>query len=285
MPSKKTLKITLIFLLIILIILACIIFYAFKIEPFKIRVNKIDLSENQNSPIKLVQFSDTHIKSDFTYENFQKVVDLINQQNADIVVFTGDLYDNALKYSDNENIINLLKSIKAHHYKLAVYGNHDYFNIKSKSADTSTESLNYSQIMKKGGFTVLKQQSQILEINGKKIFIAGIEEDHCKAPKKFADPNEKNADYNILLCHQPFLYNPYEECDYNLILAGHTHGGQINIPFFSRIFALANGSNFFAGLYDLGPNKKLYTNVGVGTTRISARFRAVPEISVFSLDA
>ena len=96
-------------------ILACLAFYSFRIEPFNLRVQKIDLSKNQDHPLKLVQFSDTHIKPDFTAKNFEKVVDLINNQDADIVVFTGDLYDDAQKYSDNQNIINLLKNIKAKH--------------------------------------------------------------------------------------------------------------------------------------------------------------------------
>ena len=280
MIFSKTLKITLILLLIIFIILACFAFYSFKIEPFNLRIQKIDLSKNQNRPLKLIQFSDTHIKPDFTAQNFEKVVDLINQQDPDIVVFTGDLYDHAQKYSDNQNIINLLKNIKAKYLKLAVYGNHDYFNVRSKDEG---KSLNYSEIMEQGGFRVLKQKSEIFEIKGKKIFVAGLEYDRSKTPKKFANPSDKNADYNILLCHQPFLYEKYKECDYNLILCGHTHGGQINIPLFSKIFARKDGSNFFAGLYDLGENKKLYTNIGIGTTHISARFRAVPEISVFSL--
>lgn len=280
MILKKPLKITLIFLLILLVILACLAFYSFRIEPFNLRVNQFNLSKNKSNPLKLVQFSDTHIKPDFTAKNFEKVVDLINQQNPDIVVFTGDLYDHAQKYSDNQNIINLLQKIKANHLKLAVYGNHDYFNVRSKDQG---KSLNYSEIMKQGGFRVLKQTSEIFEIKGKKIFVAGLENDRSKTPKKFANPNNKNADYNILLCHQPFLYEPYKEYNYNLILCGHTHGGQINIPFISKILARENNSNFFAGLYDLGENKKLYTNIGIGTTRISARFRAVPEISVFSL--
>ena len=76
---------------IMLIIMASLAFYSFKIEPFRLLVNRINLSENQSNSLKLVQFSDTHIKPDFTAKNFQKVVDLINQQDPDIVVFTGDL--------------------------------------------------------------------------------------------------------------------------------------------------------------------------------------------------
>lgn len=278
---KKSLKIFLTIMITIIISLAGLLFYAFKIEPFNINVNNIDLSQNQTNCLKLVQFSDTHIKPDFTYENIQKVVDIINQQNTDIVVFTGDLYDNAPRYSDDTNIINLLKSINAKFGKFAIYGNHDYFSY------SSTEKVDgYSKIMKQSNFTLLKNQSKIIEMNGKKLFITGLncdDEYDNSHSTDFADPSNKSSDYNILLSHKPSTYEKYKVFDYNLILAGHTHGGQIKIPFISFHGSQEQCAGFFAGLYDLGPNKKLYTNIGIGTTRVSARFRAVPEISVFNL--
>lgn len=83
---KKLLKWFLIPTVIIIVISFSLIFYAFKIEPFKLNVNNIELSSTQSSSLKLVQFSDTHIKPDFTYENLKNVVDIINQQNAGIGV-------------------------------------------------------------------------------------------------------------------------------------------------------------------------------------------------------
>lgn len=278
---KKLLKWFLIPTVIIIVISFSLIFYAFKIEPFKLNVNNIDLSSTQSSSLKLVQFSDTHIKPDFTYENLKNVVDIINQQNADIGVFTGDLYDDAPKYSDDNNIINLLKSINAKYGKFAVYGNHDHFSY------SSTEKIDgYSKIMKKSGFTLLKNQSKIIEINGKRLFITGLncsDENDNSHSTDFANPKNHNSDYNILLSHKPSTYEKYKKFDYNLILSGHTHGGQIKIPFVLFHGSKEQCGEFFAGLYDLGPNKKLYTNIGIGTTRISARFKAVPEISVFNL--
>ena len=278
---KKSIKIFLSIIIVIMITLAGLFFYAFRIEPFNLNVNDVDISQNKASSVKLVQFSDTHIKPDFTHENFQKVVDAINQQNADIVVFTGDLYDDAPTYSDDKNIINLLKSINAKYGKFAVYGNHDYF---SYSATEDTDG--YSKIMEQSDFTLLKNKSKIVEINGKRLFITGLncsDEYDNNHSTNFADPSNKNSDYNILLSHKPSTYEKYKDFDYNLILAGHTHGGQIKIPFISFHSGKDQCAGFFAGLYDLGPNKKLYTNIGIGTTRVSARFRAVPEISLFNL--
>lgn len=278
---KKSTKIFLIIIITIILTLVGLFFYAFKIEPFNLNVNDVDISQNKTSSIKLVQFSDTHIKPDFTHENFQKVVDIINQQNADIVVFTGDLYDDAPAYSDDKNIIKLLKGINAKYGKFAVYGNHDYFS------NSSTDSMDgYSKIMKQSDFKLLKNQSKTVLIKEKKLFIAGLncdDELDNSHSTNFADPSNKNSDYNILLSHKPSTYEKYKEFDYNLILVGHTHGGQIKIPFISFHGGKKHCGGFFAGLYDLGPNKKLYTNIGIGTTRISARFRAVPEISVFDL--
>ena len=278
---KKSIKIFLSIIITIMIVLAGLFFYAFRIEPFNINVNDVNIAQDKTSSVKLVQFSDTHIKPDFTHENFQKVVDMINQQNADIVVFTGDLYDDAPRYSDDKNIVALLKSIDAKYGKFAVYGNHDNFSY------SSTDNIDgYSKIMKQSDFTLLKNQSKMIEINEKRLFVTGLNcDDECdnSHSKDFADPSNKNSDYNILLSHKPSTYEKYKEFDYNLILAGHTHGGQIKIPFISFHGGKDQCAGFFAGLYDLGPNKKLYTNIGIGTTIISARFRAVPEISVFNL--
>ena len=87
----------------LLILIGSCVFYAFKIEPYRIASNQLYLNEKTSDFIKVVQFSDTHIKADFNYKNLDKVVNYINKQNPDVVVFTGDLYDNYAKYHDDES--------------------------------------------------------------------------------------------------------------------------------------------------------------------------------------
>ena len=89
----KFLKILLGTVFTLLILIGSCVFYAFKIEPYRITSNQLSLNEKTSDFIKVVQFSDTHIKGDFTYKNLDKVVNYINKQNPDVVVFTGDLYD------------------------------------------------------------------------------------------------------------------------------------------------------------------------------------------------
>lgn len=87
----------------ILLLAGSCVFYAFKIEPYHITSNKLYLNEETSDSIRIVQFADVHIKEDFTYKNLDKVVNCINEQNPDVVVFTGDLYDNYDSRIHNEH--------------------------------------------------------------------------------------------------------------------------------------------------------------------------------------
>ena len=97
-------------------------------------------------------------------------------------------------------------------------------------------------------------------------------------------------DYHILLTHEPDTAENYLSSNYDFAVSGHSHGGQINIPFipFLNDFALASSSlsaKYGGGMYSIGQtsNINLYVNTGIGTTHISARFGVVPEIAVFQL--
>ncbi len=119
MIAMKFLKMIFISILIILISAGGCIYYAFRIEPYRLEVKEYHLTEQKEDSevIKIVQFSDVHIKEDYTFENLDKVVKCINEQNPDVVVFTGDLYDNYAKYSDDANIIAELQKIEAKYEK------------------------------------------------------------------------------------------------------------------------------------------------------------------------
>ena len=116
----KFLKIFLGTIFLLLLFAGSCIFYAFKIEPYRITANDIYINEKSSDILKVVQFSDTHIKEDFTYQDLGKVVNKINEQNPDVVVFTGDLYDNYAKYHDDDNIIKELQKINATYDKIAI---------------------------------------------------------------------------------------------------------------------------------------------------------------------
>ena len=125
------------------------ILYAMFIEPDLLRVIHYDFphSKIQAQPIKVVQFSDTHIGDFFTIEELQKVVDKINEQEADLVLFTGDLMDDASVYQGSiEEIGTVLSNIQSKFGNYAVFGNRDYGGGAERF---------YEELMESAGFHVL----------------------------------------------------------------------------------------------------------------------------------
>lgn len=278
----KIIKTTAIIFLILITAIGGSIFYAFKIEPYRIKCNKYELNQKQEnkSPLKVLQLSDLHIKEDFTAKNLDKIVKKVNEQKPDIIVFTGDLYDNYAKYHDDENIISKLNDMKAKYCKVAIWGNRDYGGGAVRQ---------YEYIMESAGFTLLKNGNWYITLeNNKNILFTGVDDSLLGNPYMPDETKLYDSDYNILLTHEPDSIDNYFDSDYDIALSGHSHGGQINIPFLPfvnemAITATSLSSEYSGGMYTLSSNsiKKLYVNTGIGTTHIPARFGVVPEIALF----
>ncbi len=255
-------------------------YYAFEIEPYRLTVNTIDIDivGSSNNHFTIVQFSDTHIKDDFTAEDFSKVVGKINELSPDFVVFTGDLYDKYSSDQDDRAVIDELSRISAKIAKIAIRGNRDY----------GGGAVNYYEdIMISGGFDVIIDQSKVYETtSGKRVLFTGLDDSLFTNPKMPQDDYQE-IDFAVFMSHEPDVVENYPIQDYNLILCGHTHGGQIDIPFLPFINEYALEATLLASKYPSGLSvfeegkQYLYVNTGIGTTKISARFNVVPEISQF----
>lgn len=266
-----------------MIAIGALTFYSFRIEPFRLRVNEYDLNkvnESQNV-LRVVQISDLHIKPNYTVDNLARVVDEVNELEADLVIFTGDLYDNYSKYNDDSHIIAQLQRIQARHGKIAIWGNRDY---------GGGAMAHYENIMSEGGFDVLKNEHRIFRDNGKQVLITGLDDKLLGNSLMPEIDSSLSFDYKLLLSHEPDIVDYYLDYGYHLSLSGHSHGGQINIPFLPFINKMAVSNTEFAtkyisGFYSLADDDSqvIYVNVGLGTTHISARLGVVPEISVFNI--
>lgn len=270
------------FLILILLAGGCV-FYAFKIEPFRLKLHQFTLTEKQDGtvPYKIVQISDLHIKKDFTAKELRRIVDKINSQNPDLVIFTGDLYDNYAVYRDNENVISELSNITARYGKIAIWGNRDYGGGASRQ---------YASIMESAGFILLKNDALLVPLEGdSSIRFTGLDDSMLGKPL-LPGAADTASDYEILLTHEPDVVEKYSTDNYDIILSGHSHGGQVNIPFLPRLNEIAVGATalstkYSGGMYSLSSDNetRLYVNTGIGTTHISARFGVVPEIAVFQI--
>lgn len=272
-----------IFILLLSLCILSLLFYAFKIEPYRLKVEEIRLEKKSSasSPLKIVQFSDTHLKANFTANDLAKVVDAINLQEADIIIFSGDLYDNYELYNDDSNVIRELKRLDAKLAKIAIWGNRDYGGSASNA---------YTEIMEQADFNLLKNSElELTTIDNKEILISGLDDSLLGNPELVI--NHIDYDYRILLSHEPDTLDLYIDYNYDLALAAHSHGGQVNIPYLTFVNeqALAStrlSTKYSNGMYELNDEgiRRIYVNSGVGTTHVLARFRTVPQITVFNIN-
>jgi predicted MPP superfamily phosphohydrolase len=242
----------------------------FFIEPYRVKVNTIPIYTDKlkNTYFRIVQISDLHCVKKMKAE--KKVVELINQIKPDVIVFTGDTL------SDKDGLQNFRETMAAMNAplgKFAVTGNWDEHQWKPLQPFAFT------------GFKELICGAEIITKNNETIRIAGMDfyqklED-CQALKT------SNADlYTIFIYHRTDIVDYGDDLPIDVFLCGHTHGGQVLIPFYGAITTFSrHGKKYVHGLYDMG-HFKMYVNRGIGMEGgpiPPVRFGALPEITVFEI--
>ncbi len=265
-----------------IILIAAVIFfgYACFIEPFDLRVKEETITTEKASTTRILLFSDTHFSDWYTTEHFQTVVDKINEAEPDIVVFTGDLIDHFRYYKGNiEDISTQLSLINAPLGKYAVFGNHDY----GGGAEAQ-----YESIMNAGGFTVLT--NQYTSIEEKNIGLIGIDDLLLGNGSASVCSCASTDQFNIVLCHEPDIADQIQEYNIDLLLSGHTHGGQVRIPIITNLglsIFPSHGNKYLSGMYSLDNSyeTKVYVTSGIGMTALPMRFLAPPDITVININS
>lgn len=267
--------------ILILVIVGCLLasaglVYARFIEPQRLTVKEIsDISYSMKEPITVAIFADTHFGFDYSLEDFQKVVDQVNANPPDVLIFAGDLIDNLNEYSgDTWQISNMLSKMNANIGKYAVFGNHDY---------GGGAEWEYESIMNEGGFTVLK--NEIVTFDKYNLRLIGID-DLVIGYGDASIVNEADAElYNLVICHEPDIMDMILDSNADYMVSGHTHGGQIRVPFYTEKFLPSYGEKYVKGEYQIDNEHQtiLYVNSGLGTTKIPARFGAVPELTYLTI--
>ena len=265
--------------ILVVLILAGFLGYARFIEPNtlvekSIEISSPHVSENADN-LKIAIFSDTHFSEDYDLEDFQKVLNSIEKNEPDLVLFAGDLIDNLDMFNGSpDDISKALQSIKAPLGKYSIFGNHDY------GGGAENE---YEKILIAGGFKVLK--NQYFALDSHKISIIGIDDFMLGYGDITKATWARDDYYNILLCHEPDIVDSILEYNIDLMVSGHTHGGQIHIPGYTEDFLPPYGKNYVKGLFEFSNSRlsKLYVNPGLGTTKIPLRFLSKPEITYITI--
>lgn len=240
---------------------------------------------------KIVQISDVHSGSFFHPEKLQHAIDLINEQNPDLVLFTGDMVNN---YAEEfKPFIPLFKSIKAKDGKFSVLGNHDYGDYGAwKSAEEKAQNIPLLEKYEaEAGFKMLRNENISIEKDGEKIYILGVENWGIPPFPQYGDL-DKALDgvptdaLKILMSHDPTHFDEVVKkhpIEIQLTLSGHTHGMQFGLDLKNiRWSPVKFKYKKWADLYE-SAGKYLYVNRGFGVIAYPGRVGVFPEITVIEL--
>ncbi|SEQ99941.1 metallophosphoesterase [Piscibacillus halophilus] len=257
-------------------------YYAHDVEPrwlniihSTVKSHRIPESFND---FKILQISDTHIGFQYSLKEFRKLITAVNNQHPDLVVFTGDLTDDPsqMEESNYVEIIDSLSKIEAPYGKYWIYGNHDH-------GGYGTEHIR--DVMSQGGFQLL--QNETVQINNEQDYfnLSGLDDILLGRPEPSKlIPHADRERFNILLCHEPDFAAQMSDYPFDLQLSGHSHGGQIQLPFFGYIVTPHLGTEYVEGYHELGERPlQLYVSRGLGTTRLPFRFLCRPEFNIYTL--
>ncbi len=263
--------------------------YNYQVRKIKLRFPNLPASFRG---LKLVQISDIHSGSFQDKQAVAHGIDLVMQQKADLVLFTGDLVND--RASEMDEYKALFSRIKAPMGVYSTLGNHDYGDYVSWPSDAAKKANleQLKQVHADMGWRLLMNEHVLLEKGGERIALLGIENWGAKGrfPKygkmTQAYPGTETVPFKILMSHDPSHWDAEVKLKYpaiDLMLAGHTHGMQFGLenPYF-KWSPVQWMYKEWAGLYEDG-KQKLYVNRGFGFIGYPGRVGILPEITVIEL--
>lgn len=264
--------------------------YNFKVLKYEIAFDNLP---DAFDGFTLTQISDLHVGSWDSEEEFSYAMNLVNQQESDVILVTGDLVNDIAE--EVEKWQSQLSRLKAKDGVYSVLGNHDYgdyYGWETK-ADKVANLKKLKELQAEMGWTLLNNENISLERNQQKLHILGVENWGSGNFKKAGDIEKTNrgleaTDFKILMSHDPSHWEEQvrddEDLAVDLTLSGHTHGMQygIEIPGFIRWSPVQFRYKYWAGLYKEG-KRFLHVNRGLGFVGYPGRFGIWPEVTVIRL--
>jgi len=244
----------------------------FVVKEYKVVDNNI----GEYKGLKIVHFSDIHYKTTIKYKDLEKIVEKINYIRPDIVVFTGDILDKKLNYSDKDikDLITIFSNIKASYNKYAIKGDNDSDEV-------------YKKIIYNSDFIDLNDSYELIYNKSKNpILIAGISSGTTNTSQKLLEVNEymlsdkANQVYSILLMHEPD--NIEHVSNFNLVLAGHSLNGQLKLPFIGGLRRINGAQKYYDEYYKIDQTT-LYISGGLGVSDVNLRYFNKPSINFYRI--
>ncbi len=274
------------FILTFIVLVVSTILYSHFIATKGLNVKEYKLvnSDLPNSyyGLKIVHVSDLHYKASFTKDELNNLVNEINKLKPDILVYTGDLIDKNTSLDSNTiNVISkAFNSIKTSIGKYIITGDND-------------NRSEFNKIVDKTDFILLDDSYDVIYKDGlEPIVISGISSSKLDIKKKVESFNDyldsfngdldKKPKFSILLIHEPDFVDSLNVDNYDLILAGHSHNGQVVIPFIGGLIRKENAKKYYKPYYKIN-DTDFYISGGLGTEDVEFRLFNRPSINLYRL--
>ncbi|HJX29236.1 MAG TPA: metallophosphoesterase [Thermoanaerobaculia bacterium] len=227
--------------------------------------------------LKIAILTDLHVGSPHTgLEKLEKVVESTNDERPDLVVILGDLVIQGVvggRFVEPEPIADVLRGLRSPLGTIAVLGNHDWWY----------DGARVEKALAGAGIVVLENEAHRVLYQGKPLWVVGIADLWTRKPDIEGSLRQvEGTDPVILITHNPDIF-PHVPPRVNLTLAGHTHGGQVNLPVVGRLVVPSRYGQRYAMGHVVENGRHLFVGGGVGSSILPVRFRVPPEVVVLEL--
>jgi len=278
------------------------VMYGFAAERLRYELHRVEIPLNNLPPeldgMQIVQISDIHLSAYMTRESVRRAVDMANDVGADLAVVTGDLITGM-----HDSMWDCVEEVRQLRAPLGVYGCNGNHEIYARAEDLA------EKLYQQAGMKLLRRENAVINYKGAQLNLIGVDYQRERTPSgrklqmlSNLEPLVRRDIPNILLSHNPNSFNRAAELGIELSLAGHTHGGQVQVEILDVSLSPARFiTDYIAGLYHRpllmpdqpkrmgetiklmqnAPNglSALYVNRGLGTVGAPVRLGAPPEIT------
>jgi uncharacterized protein len=278
------------------------VMYGYAAERLRYEIRRVEIAltnlPSELDGLEIVQISDIHLSSYMTRESVRRAVDMANDVGADLAVVTGDLITGV-----HDSVAECVDEVRHLRAPLGVFGCNGNHEIYARAEDLA------ARLFQQAGMRMLRRENAIIDYQGAQLNLIGVDYQRERMPsgRKMqmlanVEPLVRRDMPNILLSHNPNSFNRAAEMGIELQLAGHTHGGQVQVEILDvSLSPAAFITDYIAGLYHrpllmaeqpkrIGETIKLmqnapkglsalYVNRGIGTVGAPVRLGAPPEIT------
>jgi len=259
------------------------------VEPHHVIVKRVDIHLRRLPEafdgFTIAQLSDFHYDERFSAATIRAAVEIANKLQPNLTVLTGDFVTEPVlahrRHINLQEAANaaepcaaLLNKLRADFGVMSVIGNHD----------GNTDPDRVKAILRSEGLPVMYDEAKAIERAGKRIWIAGLDDNPDETDLRPALKGIPEDECVIVLVHEPDVADFISQYPVDLQLSGHSHGGQVRLPLIGPTYLPRLGQKYPRGLRRVGP-LTLYTNVGIGTMGLPFRLNCPPEVTLLTLRA